>query len=118
VWSQKVIRAAMGAQFCLDVVEIGHQEFAKMVKNSGARLIAADMNGKNLRALVKELKDTNDKGSGGVILALGSEGRGITPEIRALATDVAAIPMTPGTESLNVAAAGAILLYEFYVSMI
>ena len=40
-------------------------------------------------------------------LVLGSEGHGVSREM-----DLVALPMAPGVESLNVAAAAAILLYE------
>ena len=47
-----------------------------------------------------------------VAIALGNEGAGIHPEVAALAVRRVGIPLAPGAESLNVAAAAAILLYE------
>jgi TrmH family RNA methyltransferase len=46
------------------------------------------------------------------IFLLGNEGAGLSSELRAEATDVIAIPMAKGVESLNVAVAGALLLFE------
>lgn len=46
------------------------------------------------------------------LLVLGSEASGATTEMRALATETVSIPMEPGVESLNVAAAAAVLLFE------
>ena len=43
-------------------------------------------------------------------LVIGNEGRGVSPELRAIAEDVA-IP-TAGVESLNAAMAASVLLYE------
>ncbi|HEX9161839.1 MAG TPA: TrmH family RNA methyltransferase, partial [Thermoanaerobaculia bacterium] len=47
------------------------------------------------------------------IIAFGSEGRGVSDEIRAAATPIA-IAMSPRIESLNVAASAAILLSRSY----
>jgi tRNA G18 (ribose-2'-O)-methylase SpoU len=48
-----------------------------------------------------------------VAVVFGNEGRGISPEIRALCTEVVTIPrVAPGAESLNVANAAGIVLYE------
>lgn len=48
---------------------------------------------------------------GGVCLVLGSEGRGLSPQVRAACTAVA-VPMEPGAmESLNVGVAGSILMF-------
>jgi TrmH family RNA methyltransferase len=46
------------------------------------------------------------------VFLLGSEGRGVSPEIKKVAERFCGIPMAVGVESLNVATTGAILLYE------
>jgi tRNA G18 (ribose-2'-O)-methylase SpoU len=48
-----------------------------------------------------------------VALLLGHEGEGLTPDAERLATDRARIPMARGTDSLNLATAAGIALYEF-----
>ena len=50
--------------------------------------------------------------SGDVCIVLGNEGSGVRPEILEACTDRVAIPMMNGTDSLNVASASAVLLYE------
>ena len=45
-------------------------------------------------------------------LVVGNEGAGLTDPVRARCARMVAVPMRVGTESLNVAAAAAILLYE------
>lgn len=45
-------------------------------------------------------------------LVIGSEARGISPEVEELLERRVAIPMAPGVESLNAAVSGSILLYE------
>jgi len=49
---------------------------------------------------------------GSVTLLLGGEGRGLPPGVLTACDDLVTIPMTPPVESLNVAVAGAILIYE------
>ncbi len=49
---------------------------------------------------------------GGVVLVLGSEGRGLRPRVAASCDALVAIPLRGRIESLNVGAAAAVLLYE------
>ncbi len=46
------------------------------------------------------------------LLLLGNEGAGLSPDLTALADHSVQIPLVPGVESLNVAIAAALLLYE------
>jgi 23S rRNA (guanosine2251-2'-O)-methyltransferase len=50
--------------------------------------------------------------SGGVVLVLGSEGRGLRPRVAAACDGLVAMPLRGHIESLNVSAAAAVLLYE------
>ena len=43
---------------------------------------------------------------------VGSEGRGVSDDLLELADQRVTIPMAPGSESLNAAAAAAVLLFE------
>jgi TrmH family RNA methyltransferase len=43
---------------------------------------------------------------------MGSEGQGLLPRLASLATASVRIPMSGGAESLNVATATALMLYE------
>jgi TrmH family RNA methyltransferase len=47
------------------------------------------------------------------VFVLGAEREGLPPEVVAACDEVASIPLAPGADSLNVAAAGAIALYEW-----
>jgi 23S rRNA (guanosine2251-2'-O)-methyltransferase len=49
---------------------------------------------------------------GGVVLVLGSEGRGLRPRVAAACDELLAIPVRGRVESLNVGAAAAVLVYE------
>ena len=48
---------------------------------------------------------------GGVVLVLGSEGRGLRPRVAASCDALLAIPLRGRTESLSVSAAAAVLIY-------
>ncbi len=48
---------------------------------------------------------------GGVVLVLGAEGRGLRPRVAATCDALVALPLRGRTESLNVGAAAAVLLY-------
>jgi TrmH family RNA methyltransferase len=51
--------------------------------------------------------------SNSTVLVFGNEGQGISAPVRSLCTGTVTIPrIAPGAESLNVAAAAAIALYE------
>ena len=58
------------------------------------------------------LKDAIDERQPRVALVLGSEGRGISRQVRATSDLVISIPISGDVESLNVATAGSIALFE------
>jgi 23S rRNA (guanosine2251-2'-O)-methyltransferase len=49
---------------------------------------------------------------GGVVLVLGSEGRGLRPRVAAACDAVVSLPLRGRIESLSVSAAAAVLLYR------
>jgi TrmH family RNA methyltransferase len=53
-----------------------------------------------------------DPSRSAVALVVGNEGVGVSPSLDAAADRRVAIPLAPGAESLNVAVATGILLYE------
>jgi 23S rRNA (guanosine2251-2'-O)-methyltransferase len=50
--------------------------------------------------------------SGGVVLVLGAEGKGLRPRVAAACDELVAIPLRGRIESLNVSATAAVLLYR------
>jgi TrmH family RNA methyltransferase len=103
-FSWKALRGSMGSVLRLPVVAgmTTHQAMTVMRK-SGVRMIASIPRG-------GEDPDAVDW-RGTVGLLLGGEGPGLTDEAIALCDARVTIPMASGVESLNVAAAGAILVY-------
>jgi TrmH family RNA methyltransferase len=101
-WSPKVLRAAQGAHFLVNLVEDADLiEFVRAFKGQVVALAPAAK--KSLYALDLRLPTA---------FAIGNEGTGLTPEfLRATATQ-ATIPMPGKFESLNAAAAAAVCLFE------
>jgi TrmH family RNA methyltransferase len=101
-WSPKVIRAGMGAHFGLSIFE--DVELPEIARACSGRIVAMEPRAK---ASLYELDLT-----GPVAWAFGNEGAGLSEGLRRLASDTACIPMPGSAESLNVAAAAAICLFE------
>lgn len=104
--SPKALRAAMGASFRHPVVSLDDAGFIAWTRKAGVTLWATASDGVPLsRALTKDAK-------GGIAVIVGNEGAGIRPQLNAISTKRVAIPLAQGAESLNVAVAAGILLYE------
>jgi len=101
-WSPKVLRAAMGAHFALRVRSTEALEDA-VAAFTGTTVCALAHGG-------RPLADVELGGRTGWIL--GAEGQGVSAALAARAAQRATIRLEAGTESLNVAAAAAILFYE------
>jgi len=102
-WSPKVLRAGQGGHFTLGIRQVddllgamGKQRLICTVVRGGRPLREADL-------------------SGSVAWAFGAEGAGLSAELIAKAAERVTIPMAGG-ESLNVAAAAAICLYEAFAA--
>lgn len=101
-WSPRVLRAGMGAHFMLSIFE--NVDLAGFIRNYRGRVIAASGNARH-SLFSADL-------TGNVGLLLGNEGNGLSRELLRLAHQTVAIPMPGKTESLNVAAAAAVCLFE------
>jgi len=102
LYSPKVIRSGMGAHFRLPAITASWEEILQLT--SGLVLYLADMN------QGKSCWETDLTAPLGIIL--GGEAHGPGKSARELANHSVHIPMNTHSESLNAAAAGAILLFE------
>lgn len=101
-WSPRVLRAGMGAHFALRIYE-GVDLAAVIGRYPGRVLVTARQGAQPIYAA--DLR-------GMVALVFGNEGAGVSDEIARLAHQTVAIPMPGIAESLNVAAAAAVCLFE------
>ena len=103
-WSPKVLRAGAGGHFSVGIRTVA--DLAATLRAFKGRLLCA-----KARAGLR-LGDVIFSGETGWLF--GAEGAGVSPALEELAAESVAIPMSSGTESLNVAAAAAICLHESY----
>ena len=110
--SPKALRAAMGATFRHLVVSLDDPGFIAWARAHGVTLWAAAADGLPLHRALGS-RDGGGRGERGPIAVIvGNEGAGIRPQLNAVAAQRVAIPLAQGAESLNVAVAAGILLYE------
>jgi len=104
VYSPKVLRASMGAVFRLPICETPLPLALKKLGGAGIKTYAAlSWGGEDL--LAQDL-------SGGVAVAIGNEGAGLTAECAAVCLKSVTIKMRGRAESFNAAAAAAIIMWE------
>ena len=103
LWNPKVIRSSMGAQFVHAALHADLSETLGFLDRNGISLWATDAGGSAF-----------DRGEAPARLAVvvGNEGSGLSPEIRAKAQKTISLPIARNVESLNVAVAAGIILYE------
>lgn len=101
-WSPRVLRAAMGGHFVLQVYE--RQDLPEVAQAFPGALLAASLQATH------SLYDCDLRGN--VAFLIGNEGAGLSGELLDLATHKITIPMPGKMESLNAAAATAICLFE------
>jgi TrmH family RNA methyltransferase len=107
-YNPKVVRATTGSLFHLPVaVGADLDEVAALAKSTGLQVIAADIKGADLLAARKA----------GALAAptawlFGNEARGLSDEHYALADWVITVPIYGHAESMNLATAASVCLYE------
>jgi TrmH family RNA methyltransferase len=98
------IRASMGASFRLKIVETSHREFRSWRHRYELRVLGADGGAPSDHRTVKMNRP--------LLIMLGSERDGLSEAQRITCDGFVRIPMSAGVDSLNVAMAGTVLLYE------
>ena len=104
LYSPKVLRAAMSAHFCVRLHELDSIERAFELLG-GVEIVCADMGGSN----VFEAEFSHR-----TALVLGNEGNGLSDYALTHTTRTVALPMANGFESLNVAVAGSVIMYQIF----
>ena len=103
LWNAKVVRSAMGALFHHPCMAATWDDVDAFRARAGAALWVADAGGTPLERAPAPAR---------LALVVGNEGAGVSAEARARADRLVALPIASVVESLNVAVATGILLYE------
>lgn len=117
---RKTIRSSMGNVFSIPICSVDLNTLETLDRQS-AKVIAAALTEKAIKpqelkfAFSRQTSENSpalDYCSNSVILLLGNEGYGLPTEVLSLTDIQVCIPMAAGSDSLNVAVAGGILMYE------
>lgn len=103
---RRAVRASMGAIFQLPTIECTHLvRCLEELRRCGVRCVAAHPHTDQRTLAQADL-------TGHCCLVFGGEGRGLAPAVLQACDEAVAIPMHREVDSLNVAAAAAVFLYE------
>lgn len=105
LYNGKVVRATMGALFRLPVFTRFLPQTAEEWRRLGGRVLVSSLSERSLSY------DEVDYG-GKTAIVIGNEGRGVSPEMVALADLQVHIPIYGQAESLNAAVAAGLFMYE------
>ncbi|HEX2722162.1 MAG TPA: RNA methyltransferase [Gemmatimonadaceae bacterium] len=103
LWNPKVVRSAMGASFHHTTIQCTLDELTAFLDSVKVDLWGADTAG--------EAVDSSSPPER-LALAVGNEGAGLSSTVRARAARLVSLPISRPVESLNVAVAAGILLYQ------
>ena len=105
LYNEKTLRSTMGSIFNIPLIQDNHNlDFTKELLSKNYNLICSSLQtDKNFYEV--DLVSNS-------IIAVGNEGNGISDGVMELATTKVKIPMLGSTESLNVAIAASIMIYE------
>lgn len=104
LYNPKTLRAGMGVHFRRMVYQMTLGQLTALLEEAGLPFYGA--------ALREDTADVRRVDLSRCAVAVGSEGRGLSPEVLEACGKTIRIPMSETCESLNAAAAAAILLWE------
>lgn len=103
-WNPKTVRATMGACFRLPVWEMSQEELVRLLEEEGIPLYAT--------ALREDTVDIRTADLSRSAVVIGCEGMGVCSWLLERSRGTLKIPMRERCESLNAAAAAAVVLWE------
>lgn len=106
LWNAKVVRSGMGAHFHHPCLSGTWDDLESFRRERAVTVWAADASGESIAACVPPSR---------LALVVGNEGGGLTSLSRTRADRLVALPIAASSDSLNVAVAAGILLYELRV---
>ena len=106
LYNSKVIRSTQGMIFGINIITMDLVEAINILKKNNIKIYGTKVdNGTDVITLTQD-----EKNSFGLVM--GNEGQGVSPEVLDLCDKYLYIKMNNNTESLNVAVATSIILYE------
>ena len=102
-YAREVVRASMGSIFSVPLVKMSHESFASFMKGWPGEIIGTHLSSK---------ADYRRSYQAPTLLVMGSEGPGLSDKTAQACTTLVKIPMVGGADSLNLAMATALMLYE------
>ncbi len=106
LYNPKVVRATQGMLFHLPILRVDIEKEVEKLKGEGYPIYVTNVKyGEDAATLTKEEKEK-------YVLCIGNEGNGVRSSLLEKATKYLSISMQEEVESLNVAIATSILLYE------
>lgn len=105
-FSVEAVRATMGSLFAMKLAAATFPVFDTWRQQAGATLVAASMHG-------DQRHDQASYGERSVVL-MGNEQAGLPPEVEAACDRLVRIPMSGSADSLNLASAASVMIYEVW----
>ncbi|MBK8839150.1 MAG: RNA methyltransferase [Hyphomonadaceae bacterium] len=105
-FSVEAVRASMGSLFAMPIASASFEDFNAWRKTVGARMVAASMRG----ALAHDKADYGQRS----IVLMGNEQSGLPLEVEAHCDELVRIPMKGKADSLNLASAASVMIYEVW----
>ncbi len=102
-WAGDCVRATMGSIFGMPLVRLEQKAFLSLLK---------EWPGESVGTHLKATENYRRSYAAPTLLVMGSEGRGLSDEASAACSRLVRIPMKGGAESLNVAIATGLMLFE------
>lgn len=103
-WNAKTVRASMGAVFRMPIYTADWETAKEACRRAGIPLAVT--------ALTQKAKNIRSAQPSQCAVVIGSEGRGVRPEVLESADEAWIIPMNDHCESLNAAVAAAIVMWN------
>jgi RNA methyltransferase, TrmH family len=104
LYNEKTLRSTMGSIFNIPIIEDKDLNFTNGLRSKGYKLVCSSLDTKH------NFYDIDFKDN--LIISVGNEGNGISEELYNISDIKVKIPMPGGAESLNVAVAASIMIYE------
>ena len=108
LWNAKVVRSSMGALFHHPTLACTWEELTSFLARHKVSLWGADAEGESLASVVLTAAEIPRR----LAISVGNEGSGLSAQTRQSADRLVSVEIAPSVESLNVAVATGILLYE------